>query len=63
MPNRFASVLIASVLASASAAVLAQPAAPPASAKPSASTTVAPVTVQARHAQDDHDAGAAFVQS
>jgi hypothetical protein len=49
MPNRFASVLIASVLASASAGALAQPAAPPAtgSATPPASTTVAPVTVQA----------------
>lgn len=47
MPNRFASVLIASVLSSASVAALAQPAAPPASAQPAASTTVAPVTVQA----------------
>jgi hypothetical protein len=50
MPNRFASVLIAAVLAPASAA-LAQPAAAPAptppAAKAAASTAVAPVTVQA----------------
>jgi hypothetical protein len=45
MPNRFASVLIASVLCSASAA-LAQPASEP-PAKPAEPTTVAPVTVEA----------------
>lgn len=46
MPNRFVSVLLASILASASVAALAQtaPAAPPANG---ASTTVAPVTVEA----------------
>jgi hypothetical protein len=43
MPNRFACVLFASVLSSVPAAALAQPA----PAKPAASTTVAPVTVQA----------------
>jgi hypothetical protein len=47
MPNRFASVLLASVLSSVPAAALAQPEAPPAPAKPAASTTVAPVTVEA----------------
>ena len=41
MPNRFASFLIASVLSSAASAALAQP------APPAASTTVAPVTVEA----------------
>jgi hypothetical protein len=46
MPNRFASVLIASVLSSAASVALAQPAAPSAPAKPAASTTVAPLTVQ-----------------
>ena len=43
MPNRLASVLTASVLCSASAAALAQPASPPAAP----STTVRPVTVTA----------------
>jgi hypothetical protein len=45
MPSRFAPFLIASVLSSAACAALAQPAAP--AAKPAASTTVAPVTVEA----------------
>jgi hypothetical protein len=46
MPNRFASVLIASILGSASVAAQAQPASPPA-AKTEPSTTVSPLTVHA----------------
>jgi hypothetical protein len=45
MPNRFASVLLASVLSTASAAALAQ--SPPAPAKPAENTAVAPITVEA----------------
>jgi hypothetical protein len=46
MPNQFVSFLIASVLGSASASALAQPASVPA-VKAAPSTTVSPVTVQA----------------
>jgi hypothetical protein len=47
MPNRFASVLLASVLCSVSGAALAQSQPAPAAAKPAESTAVAPVTVEA----------------
>ena len=60
MPNRFASVLISSILCSASAAALAQPA-PAAKDTPSAS--VSPITVNAAPPKVIEEQSRSFVQS